>query len=119
MSDHKLNPFARGTTVPSVVLDRYGRELHEGAEVVLATTHPVPPFRVLKIAPALDPKLPPGTLYVDFICRWRFVAGRNTPVPEFLLVRSAEEAGVIAHKTEAEAEAAAPQIADEGVVSES
>jgi hypothetical protein len=119
MAEHKFNPFAKGTTVPVVVLDRYGRPLEEGAEIVVSTAHPVPPFRVLKIAPALDPNLPPGILYVDVICRWRFTAARNTPVQEFIRVRTPEEAGVLAHKTEAEAEAAAPKIAEEGLVTES
>jgi hypothetical protein len=119
MSESKHNPFARNTAVAAVILDRYGRELEEGAEVVVASQHPVPPFRVLKVTPAMDPKLPPGALYVDLICRWRFVAARNTPVSELLQVRTAEEAGVLAHKTEAEAEAAAPKIAEEGLVTES
>lgn len=119
MSEHKLNPFAKNTTVPPIVLDRYGRELTEGAEIVVASQHPVPPFRVLKIAPALDPKLPPGVLYVDVICRWRFMAARSQPVQEFIQVRTAEEAGALAHKSEAEAESAAPKLAEEGLVAES
>lgn len=119
MADHKFNPFAKGTAVPPVALDRYGRALEPGAEVVVQSPHPQPPYRVLQVTPALDPKLPPGALYVDVICRWRFVAARNTPVNEFLLVRTPEEAGVIAHPPEEAAEAAAPKIAEEGLVTES
>jgi hypothetical protein len=74
--ESNLNPFARNTQVPAVVRDVTGREVVEGDEIVLNTNCQAPLFRVLKIAPVVDPNAPPGLLQVDLVCRWRFHSAR-------------------------------------------
>jgi hypothetical protein len=108
--ESNLNPFARNTQVPAVVRDVTGREVVEGDEIVLNTNCQAPLFRVLKIAPVVDPNAPPGLLQVDLVCRWRFHAARNTPVVEFIKTRGVEEVGEITKASPAQVEAEAPAV---------
>jgi len=96
MSEHKQNPFARGTRVdlPAVVRDLYGRVLAEGDKILLNTPQ-VPVLHVITaMAPAVDPKLPANTMEIILTCKHRFIAVRDQANPEFVLVIAKDEQAV-------------------------
>lgn len=90
MSEHKHNPLARGTTVPPIVRDLYGRSLVEGDKVSLHLQVPSL-FQIQSITPSVDPKMPPNMMEVVVACRLRFIAVRDQPNAEFCRVIAASE----------------------------
>lgn len=94
MSDHKLNPFARGTGVvlPEQVRDRFGRVLAEGDQIYVAMSQQ-PFFRVNKITPVFDPNQPENLMDVELSCRLKFRMVRDERVQEFSRVLLARELG--------------------------
>lgn len=92
MGDAKANPASPQYTGPDVLLDARGRPLQEGDELILNLRGPVF-FRIAQITPALDPKLPPGIKLVHVGTMITFTAQRGKINPEFIRVRTADEAG--------------------------
>ena len=92
MSEHKINPFAKGTTVdlPSIVRDLYGRSLVVGDKVSLNLQAPTL-FVVQSIAPVVDPSLPANHMEIIVATRLRFLAIRDQPNAEFARVIAAAE----------------------------
>jgi hypothetical protein len=72
--------------------DCRGRVLQEGDEIILITPGPVF-FRVASIQPSLDPLAPKDLLLLQIGAMIPFVAKRGAINPEFVRVRTAEEAG--------------------------
>jgi hypothetical protein len=72
--------------------DCRGRILHEGDEIILAVTGPIF-FRIASIEPSLDPGAPADLLLVQIGAMIPFAARRGAVNPEFIRVRTAEEAG--------------------------
>lgn len=91
-NEARQNPRAREYRGPGVVLDARARALQPGDEVILAGSGPFY-FRIVEITPLLDPKLPPGMMHVAFGAVMHFSAQRGVVNPEFVRVRTAEEAG--------------------------
>ena len=73
-------------------LDARGRPLEEGDEIILNTRGLIY-YRVAKITPNLDPKAPQDLLFVHLAAIIPFLAKRGTVNPEFIRVRTLEEAG--------------------------
>lgn len=93
MSESKLNPFARGHKPEQQgALDARRRPLQIDDEVILDTGHPIY-FRVIGIKPAMDPRLPPNQILVEVAAALHFLCTNGQPNPEFIRVRTAEEAG--------------------------
>lgn len=114
MGDHKVNPFApfaRGTSVPPPpsshveAQDMYGRALHLADEVVLPTIQ-CPRYRVVQVAPEMDPGAPPHTVRVVLATQVILHVRQGVPVTELLRVRTAAEAGVSAPLPSAEGDTA-------------
>lgn len=74
------------------VLDRLGRKLQVGDEVIMVTQGPVI-FRVVEIAPLLDPRLPPGAMKITVGCAVDWFCPKGQKNAEFILVREAGSAG--------------------------
>jgi hypothetical protein len=72
--------------------DARGRDLQEGDEIVLNAKGAIY-YRVAKITPTLDPKAPPDLLLVHIAAIIPFYARRGAVNPEFIRVRTLEEAG--------------------------
>lgn len=70
--------------------DARGRVLQEGDEIIVAVAGPIY-FRVTKITPAIDPKLPPDMLLLEISAVIPFMAKRGAVNPEFVRVRTREE----------------------------
>jgi hypothetical protein len=88
----RLNPNAADFTGPPQTREARGRVLQEGDEIILALPGPVY-FRVAQITPVLDPAAPPGFLHVHVGCMLTFTAKRGVVNPQFIRVRTLEEAG--------------------------
>ena len=88
MSEHKFNPLARGSInmKPPNVRDLYGRILVAGDKILLNTPQVPQLYQIASITPAVDPKLPPNTMEIILSAKLRFVAARDNPNPEFVLV---------------------------------
>lgn len=88
MSEHKANPFARGTGVdlPPIVRDLYGRSLKEGDKILLSTPQVPQLYTVKTLAPNVDPTLPENQMVVVLVSAQRFLATRDQRNPEFVLV---------------------------------
>lgn len=74
------------------VIELRGRVLGVGDELIINAPGPLF-FRVIDITPVLDPKLPPNLLKVEVACAIHWHAVRGQVNPEFIRVRTAEEAG--------------------------
>lgn len=94
MSEHKLNPLARGTLVglPAQVRDLYGRVLQEGDQIILNTPQVPQLYRVKSITPNVDPKFPENQMVIVLTAAQRFLATRDQPNPEFVRVVESTEA---------------------------
>lgn len=90
----RINPVAQQAKQPrpDAVLDARGRALQEGDEVFLAVQGPIY-FRIATIVPNLHPQAPPGMMKVDLGSIISFAAQKGVINPEFVRVRTAEEAG--------------------------
>jgi hypothetical protein len=88
----RSNPLTGQTTVPLVVREHRNRELHVGDEILLNVPGPIF-WRVVDIRPNLDPKLPLGLVLVDIAATVTFTCDRGARNLEFILVRTAEQAG--------------------------
>lgn len=73
-------------------LDARGRTLQEGDEILLRNGQNVY-FRVMQITPTLDPQAPADLLLVHVGVLIPFAAKRGAVNPEFIRVRTAQEAG--------------------------
>lgn len=73
-------------------LDARGRVLQEGDEILLRSAHDVY-FRVMSITASLDPRAPGDLLMVHIGVMIPFAAQRGKVNPEFIRVRTAQEAG--------------------------
>ena len=95
MSDHKANPFAKGTSVRNVprARDAYGRVLELGDEVIVPKLM-APRFRVQEIVPELAPGAPPNLVRITLGALIVLHAPADQPVGEFLRVRTAAEQGI-------------------------
>lgn len=78
--------------------DARGRELREGDEIILNVRGPIY-FRVAAITPTMDPTAPPDLLMVHVGAIIPFTAKRGAINPEFIRVRTLEEAGPIPFET--------------------
>lgn len=72
--------------------DARGRVLQEGDEIILNVRGPIY-FRIAAIVPNLDPASPPGMLFVHVGAMIPFAVKRGMVNPEFIRVRTLEEAG--------------------------
>ena len=91
MSDHKINPFARGgLTVPAVIRDAYSRILSVG-DMILVHTGRLDPFRVEAITPVVDPRAPQNLLDVTLHCTLKFRCARDVVNLEFTRILEASE----------------------------
>jgi hypothetical protein len=72
--------------------DARGRDLQEGDEIILNSRGQVY-YRVAKISPCLDPKAPPDVIMLHIAAIIPFLAKRGAVNPEFVRVRTLEEAG--------------------------
>lgn len=92
MGNHRVNPFARGTTVvrPTKLRDALGRELQEGDLVILPKSL-APTARVMQIRPNLHPGAPPNTLSVVLQVVLPFIAPADTPLGDIVLIQTAPE----------------------------
>ena len=91
--DSRLNPFAKENhQILDGIVDARGRQLAVGDEIILNTLHPLY-LRVIRIAPVLDPKAPPGMMQIEFGAATHFFSPKGVPQREFIRVRTAEEAG--------------------------
>jgi len=72
--------------------DARGRVLQEGDEILLNVKGPVY-YRVVKIRPNLDSKLPPDMVYVDVAVVIPFLCQGGAINREFIRVRTIDEAG--------------------------
>lgn len=70
--------------------DARGRVLQEGDEIIIAVAGPIY-FRIQKITPATDPKLPPDMLLLEIAAVVPFMAKRGAVNAEFVRVRTREE----------------------------
>lgn len=89
----RLNPLSKEHKPPREgVIELRGRALKIGDEIILNTGGPIF-FRVVDILPVLDPGAPPNLLRIEVgaAIHWHAVNGQINP--EFILVRTAEEAG--------------------------
>lgn len=74
----------------AAVLDKVGRPLSPGDAIfIMGKTDTI--WSVYEITPVLDPKLPPGAMAIVLTSSYRAIVQRNTPLPDVLLVLSAEE----------------------------
>jgi hypothetical protein len=96
MSQHKINPFAFGTGIrrPPQTRDRYGRPLAPGDEVILVRPDPSQ-YVVSDVVPNLGPGAQPNTVRVVLVATASFIVPADTPVVNLLLIRRAEERGVV------------------------
>jgi hypothetical protein len=90
--DAKQNPTSREFAGASEVLDSRGRALQEGDEIIVVLNGPTY-MRVAKIVPALQADAPPGAMLITLSAAYQFGAMRGTVNPEFIRVRTVEEAG--------------------------
>lgn len=88
MSEHKVNPFAKasGLDLPAQVRDLYGRVLQTGDQILLNTPQIPQLYRVMSIAPNIDPKYPANQMVIVLRSDQRFLATRDQRNPEFVLV---------------------------------
>ena len=93
MGQHKLNPFARGSSVPppTGIQDAYGRPLEPGDEVVFHMAV-APRARIQGIRHVLDPGAPPGLVQVMLRSDWILTFKAGQPVIEMLRVQTVAEA---------------------------
>lgn len=85
-------PMGAEERANTTTLDARGRVLREGDEIILAVRGPLY-FRVAQIVPVLDPAAPSDLLHVHVGCMLTFAAKKGVINPEFVRVRTAEEAG--------------------------
>lgn len=79
MGEHKFNPLVGAVREAlSRVKDQYGRDLQVG-DVCLLTGMMAPAFRIVNIAPALEPGVPPGALKVTFSSQVILLAPAGVP----------------------------------------
>lgn len=71
---------------PPNVRDLYGRILQTGDKILLNTPQVPQLYQVMSLTPTVDPKLPPNTMEIILSAKLRFVAVRDAPNPEFVLV---------------------------------
>jgi hypothetical protein len=91
--DARSNPISREhKPARDGVIDLRGRALAIGDEIIVNTPGPIF-FRVLGITPVLDPNMPSNLLKVEIACAIHWHAVRGQVNPEFIRVRTAEEAG--------------------------
>ena len=81
-----------GAPRSTAILDARRRPLQEGDELILAVQGPLY-FRIAQIAPNLHPQAPPGMMTVHLMCAVAFASMQGQINPEFVRVRTAEEAG--------------------------
>jgi hypothetical protein len=91
-AESRLNPFSIAAAGPPTVLDCRGRSLEEGDEVLLLPKAFLG-FRVLKIQPTVDPKLPPGSVLVTLVSLVTFLSQKGQINQEFARIQTKEEAG--------------------------
>jgi hypothetical protein len=72
--------------------DARGRLLQEGDEIILNAKGAIY-FRIASITPTLDPNAPPDLIMVHVAAIIPFVCKRGALNPEFVRVRTVEEAG--------------------------
>lgn len=72
------------------IRDFANRPLVEGDEVVILAGN-VQRYRVASITPVLDPNGPPNMRKVTLVSTVLFIAGLDSPNPEFAIVRKHEE----------------------------
>ncbi len=99
MNQHKINQFARGTTValPPIVRDIMGRPLKEGDRIILNPVAP-PPWGITKIVPVLTG--PANMMDITITCTLKFRAVRDQVNQEFIRVQSVEEIKAMAGEQE-------------------
>lgn len=90
--DAKQNPGSPTYIGPNDVLDSRGRALQEGDEIIVVLNGPTY-MRVAKIVPAMGMDAPPGSMLITLSAAYQFGAMRGTVNPEFIRVRTVEEAG--------------------------
>lgn len=84
----------RTTTMASngIVFDALNRPLHEGDAVMLSTRSPMI-FRVMKIAPVLDPSAPAGLLQLSLLCMATYTPKGGQALGEVMRIGESEEMG--------------------------
>lgn len=92
--------------------DARGRVLQEGDEIILTVPGPIY-YRVISIAPAVDPLAPANMLIVRVAAAIPFAAARGAVNPEFVRVRTAEEAGPLPFSLRPTASMTAERPADD------
>lgn len=112
-------PIIGGTSL--VVKDARGRDLQVGDEILLMGPAMQQGFRVLRIAPASGPNVPPGIVRVEIASFATFHAAAGQPALEFMRIRTTEEAGLLPIKLHEEgdplpADDPNPLTADPGLV---
>jgi hypothetical protein len=90
--DQRLREAAMDVNMTGTTLDARGRPLQEGDEIILNAKGLIY-YRVAKITPNLDPKAPPDLLLVHIAAIIPFYAKRDALNPEFIRVRTLQEAG--------------------------
>jgi len=76
--------------------DHRGRPLQIGDEILLNTQGPIF-YRVIGLAPVLDPKAPPNLVRIEVAAAVHFIAPKGSVNKEFIRVRTVEEAGMPTH----------------------
>ncbi|SRR5258706_5601921 len=90
--DARINPISHEAKLDPIVKDMRGRSLQEGDELILNVGGPIF-FRVVKIAPVLNPGAPANLMKIEVAAALNWQAIREQINVEFIRVRTAEEAG--------------------------
>ena len=102
---------------PLTILDRYGRQITEGAEILV--DHPqAGGVMIQSISPVMDPKAPPGVVRVRAFVHFDFMVKKGEPQLQLLLLRTVEElvaAGVLRPQGPTQVEAPTADEVDEYV----
>jgi hypothetical protein len=93
---------------PMQLLDRYGRPITEGCEVVFGQT-PIGGVVVTEMAPVMDPRAPVGTMRVRLLCRYEFFLPKNQQV-DWMRIR--DRAELVAAKLIREREPGEGEVVD-------
>lgn len=103
MGQHKMNPFANGTTVSRAMRarDAFNRRLVEGDEVILngLKLPDNPRYLVSQIIPNLAPNAPPNTVKVMVTQQIMIVIAADTPFEGLWRIRTGMELAEAAGKT--------------------
>lgn len=75
-----------------LIFDALNRPLHEGDAVLITTRSPMI-FRVMKIAPVLDPSAPAGLLQLSLLCMATYTPKGGQALGEVMRVGESEEMG--------------------------